>query len=196
MWGGKCQRRNSNGGIQLPLKALVPLTYGKFHIQHYNRVTQSPSWKSLRWLPEPHWVSCPARLSRVFKRLPPQTRCAHTVCVSNTIVAQTLWSGIAAGNDYEKYLSCRSGLTNTHMYCITQNLQRDISHRQLIQHNVFMRRFFFFFPTANTLFDRNYDSQLAEENSSCTTNAVVDSFAFLFTRHCASTSPKWKLHII
>lgn len=39
--GGKCQRRNSNGGIQLPLKALVPLPYGKPHIQGYNRVTQS-----------------------------------------------------------------------------------------------------------------------------------------------------------
>lgn len=142
MWGGKCQRRNSNGGIQLPLKALVPLPYGKLHIQDYNCVTQSLCWKSLLWLPEPHWVSCPARLSRVFKRLSPQTRWAHTVCVSNTIVAQTLWSGIAAGNDYEKYLSCRSDSTNTHTHCITQKTQPDISNRQLIQHNVFVHRIF------------------------------------------------------
>lgn len=142
MWGGKCQRRNSNRGIQLPLKALVPLPYGKLHIQDYNRVTQPPRWKSLHWLPEPHWVSCPARLGRVFKRLSPRTRCAHTVRVSNTIAAQTLWSGIAAGNDFEKYLSCRSGSTNTHMCCITQKWQPDICNRQLIQHSVLRRGFF------------------------------------------------------
>lgn len=39
--GGECQRRNSNGGIQLPLKALVPLPYGKLYIQDYNCVTHS-----------------------------------------------------------------------------------------------------------------------------------------------------------
>lgn len=80
------------------------------------------------------------------------------------------------------------------MYCITQKSHQDISNSQLIQHTVFMHRFFS--ATANTLFDRNYDFQLGEENSSCATYAVVDSFAFLFTRHCALTLPKWKLHRI
>lgn len=139
--GGGCQRGNSNGGIWLPLKALVPRPYGKLHIQDRNRVTQPLCWKSLHWLPQPHWVSCPTRPSRVFKRFSPQTRWAHTVCVSNTIDAQTLWSGIAARNDYEKYLSCRSGSTNTHtLGCITQKTQPCICKRQLI-HCVFLHIF-------------------------------------------------------
>lgn len=65
------------------------------------------------------------------------------------------------------------------MYCITQKSQPDICNRQLIQHNVSMQRFIS--PQKTYIFDRNCDSQMAEESSSCTTSAVVDSFAFLCT---------------
>lgn len=49
---------------------------------------------------------------------------------------------------------------------------------------------FFFFATANTQFDRNYDSLLTEENILCTTYAVFYSFAFLFATPCVLTLRK------
>lgn len=126
-----------------------------------------------------------------LKEFPPsKTRFAHTVCVSNTIVAQTLWSGIAAGNDYEKYLSYRPSMTNAHMHYITQKSQPDIWNRQLIQHSVFTHRFL---PPQQTHF---LTTGRGKQLMYCLLYAVIDSLAFLCTRHRASTLPKWELHTV
>lgn len=76
-----------------------------------------------------------------FKRLSLSNRLGpHSVCVKHNSCRhcdQVLLQGMT-----EKYLSCRSASTNT--YSMSQKTQANIRNRQLIQHNVFMHRFFFF----------------------------------------------------
>lgn len=185
MWEGECQRRNSNGGIQLPLKALVPLPYGKLHIQYYNRVTQSLCWKSLRWLPEPHWVSCPARLSRVFKRLFPSNMLGpHSVCVKHNSCADTVIRYCCKGTTWRN-TQIVDLVRQTHITPKSSQISR--YNWQLIQCSMFIHRVLspqqIHILTGITVWQRKH---------SC---SALRWQLCIFTRYYSSTSPKWKYHI-